>query len=106
MHCPHCGGHLPLAVLEALAAHNPEIQTLIDSETFQWLRLEPRERDVVTLVAQGLSNREIAERLIFSPHTVKGYLYALYGKLGVRNRHELTIEALRRGFATLESPTA
>jgi DNA-binding CsgD family transcriptional regulator len=51
--------------------------------------LTAREREVANLASQGLSNREIAERLVLSVRTVDNHLYNLYAKLGVRNRSEL-----------------
>lgn len=48
--------------------------------------LSPRERDVLELLAQGLSNREIARQLFLSQATVKTHLIHLYGKLGVDSR--------------------
>lgn len=48
--------------------------------------LTPREREVLGLIAQGLSNQAIAERLVITVGTVKSYTVAIYGKLGVRSR--------------------
>jgi DNA-binding CsgD family transcriptional regulator len=58
------------------------------------LRLEvngvtSREREVATLLARGLSNAEIAESLVLSPHTVQDHIKSLYEKLGVGSRQEL-----------------
>lgn len=50
------------------------------------------------LVAEGLRNAEIAERLFLSPHTVKDHASALYRKLGVRNRAEAVQRAERLGL--------
>jgi LuxR family maltose regulon positive regulatory protein len=55
--------------------------------------LTPREREVLHLVAAGLSNREIADKLIVSPETVKKYAGTIYGKLGVHNRTEAAARA-------------
>jgi DNA-binding CsgD family transcriptional regulator len=48
-----------------------------------------RERQIVTLVAAGLSNRQIADRLVISVRTVEGHLYRLFTKLGINNRDQL-----------------
>lgn len=48
--------------------------------------LSERERQVLDLAAQGLTNREIAERLVISTNTVKYHLRGIYSSLGVRNR--------------------
>lgn len=55
--------------------------------------LSPRERQLVGLVAQGRRNREIAAELGITEGTVKVYLHAIFGKLGVANRTELAMRA-------------
>jgi LuxR family maltose regulon positive regulatory protein len=55
--------------------------------------LSPRERDVLRLVAVGLTNEEIAGRLFISPGTVKKHTGSIYGKLGVGNRTEAAARA-------------
>ena len=51
--------------------------------------LSERELEVVRGVSEGLTNKEIAERLELSPHTIKNYLFRIFDKLGVSNRMEL-----------------
>jgi ATP/maltotriose-dependent transcriptional regulator MalT len=51
--------------------------------------LTPQQRQVIGLAAQGLSNREIAQRLFLSPRTVASHLYRSFPKLGVAGRHQL-----------------
>ena len=65
-------------------------------------QLTDRERDVLRLVAEGHTTREIADILVVSPKTVEGYRANLMAKLGVHNRVELVKYALRRGIITLE----
>ena len=60
--------------------------------------LSDREREVVSLIAAGSTNREIAEELYLSPHTVKDHTTALYRKLGVRNRAEAAKRAEQLGL--------
>jgi len=60
--------------------------------------LTPREREVLELVAEGLSNRAIAERLGNSEHTVKFHVSSLLGKFGAVTRAELVGLAIRRGL--------
>lgn len=60
--------------------------------------LSPRETDVVRMVAAGLRNKEIALRLSISEGTVKSYLHAIYEKLDVHGRVELTLYAQENGL--------
>ncbi len=60
------------------------------------LPLAPREQDVCLLVAQGLENAQIAQRLNLSPQTTIGYLRSAYDKLGLRGREELVKHLLHR----------
>lgn len=73
--------------------HDPEA-VRIDS-------LSDREREVITLIGEGLRNKEIAERLSISEITVRHHLSSVYSKLGVGDRLELTIYAYRNGLAAL-----
>jgi len=60
--------------------------------------LTEREREVLDLIAAGSTNREIADRLYLSPHTVKEHTSALYRKLSARNRAEAVQRAQRIGL--------
>ncbi|HZB77018.1 MAG TPA: response regulator transcription factor [Solirubrobacteraceae bacterium] len=60
--------------------------------------LTEREREVLDLIAGGSTNREIAEQLFLSPHTVKEHTSSLYRKLQVRNRAEAVQKAQRLGL--------
>jgi two-component system, NarL family, nitrate/nitrite response regulator NarL len=55
--------------------------------------LTPRERDVVRLVAEGMRNQEIADKLNLSEHTVRNYLLRIFDKLGISSRVELVLYA-------------
>jgi DNA-binding NarL/FixJ family response regulator len=57
-------------------------------------QLSPREMEVVRCLAEGLTNREIAERLQLSQHTIKNYLFRVFDKLGVSSRVELLFMTL------------
>jgi DNA-binding NarL/FixJ family response regulator len=63
--------------------------------------LTPREREVLTLLAEGLPNKAIAPRLEISEHTVKAHVAAIYHKLGAGNRAEAVVAAARRGLILL-----
>jgi len=60
--------------------------------------LSPRETDVVRMVAKGLRNKEIADKLTITEGTVKSYLHSIYEKLGVKGRVELTLLAQEKGL--------
>ncbi len=82
-------------VLEALAS-TPKIRA-VDGKGMDLL--SKREVEVVRCLAEGLTNREIAERIGLSQHTIKNYLFRIFDKLGVSNRIELL-------FMTLSPSTA
>jgi ATP/maltotriose-dependent transcriptional regulator MalT len=72
------------AALPALIARGPEA-------------LSQQEAAIVELVAEGLSNRDVATRLFLSVKTVEGHLTAIYGKLGIRSRSQLLAALLDAG---------
>jgi DNA-binding NarL/FixJ family response regulator len=53
--------------------------------------LSKREEEVVRLVAEGMTNREVSERLALSEHTIRNYLFRIFDKLGVSSRVELVL---------------
>lgn len=77
-------------VLQAL--NEPIPVRLVDAKGVTLL--SAREQDVVRWVAEGFTNREIADRLGLSEHTVKNYLFRIFDKLGVSNRIELILYAM------------
>jgi DNA-binding CsgD family transcriptional regulator len=52
-------------------------------------QLTARERDIARLAVEGLSNQQIAERLVISKRTVDNHLHQIYGKLGIGGRADL-----------------
>jgi len=60
--------------------------------------LTQREREILGLVAEGLSNREIADKLVLSPETVKSHVAAILEKLNVSDRTQAAIYAVRNGL--------
>ncbi|MBP6627886.1 MAG: response regulator transcription factor [Kofleriaceae bacterium] len=63
--------------------------------------LTERERQVVQLLAEGLSNKLVADRLGISDHTAKFHVNGVMAKLGASTRTEAVVEAVRRGLVTL-----
>ena len=64
-------------------------------------QLSPREQEVLTLIAQGLSAKMVAGELQTSRYTVNDQIKSIYRKLGVRNRAEATAQAVRMGLVDL-----
>jgi NarL family two-component system response regulator LiaR len=68
-------------------------------ETDAIATLTPREREVIRLVGQGKSNREIAGALVISEKTAKAHVSNILGKLGLQDRTQLAIHAIRNDLA-------
>lgn len=82
---------------QAPDTHRP--QPDIDTEGLE--QLSPREQEVLTLIAQGLSAKMVAGELQTSRYTVNDQIKSIYRKLGVRNRAEATAQAMRMGLVDL-----
>lgn len=89
---------------EAIVVPNMAIKLLNEfatlSSAVQWREsggedLSAREREVLRLIAQGLSNKEIGSALSLSPHTIKAHLRSILDKLQLRNRAEVAAWAAR-----------
>ena len=63
--------------------------------------LTERERNILYLLVEGFTNKEIAEKLYISIHTVKAHLEAIYEKLGVNNRVQTVIKAVKLGLVEI-----
>ena len=61
--------------------------------------LTKREREIVSLVAEGMKNKEIAASLFISPATVRHHLSSIFAKLEVHDRLKLIVFAFRNGLA-------
>jgi DNA-binding NarL/FixJ family response regulator len=77
-----------------------------DPDAMRIESLTPREREIVTLVTEGLKNKHIAERLTISEATVRNHLTSILDKLGVGDRFELAVYAFRRGLVPCPQPHA
>ena len=73
----------------------------VDPEKAKITTLTDREREVITLVGEGLKNRQIAERLFITETTVTHHLSSVFSKLEVSDRLELIIYAFRHGLAQM-----
>lgn len=91
-------------ILQALVEVKPRRVTNLQGTTL----LTNREEQVAALVADGLSNREVAKKLGLSEHTVSNYLFKIYEKLGISNRVEFVLYMLGRKQQSAASvaPTA
>lgn len=83
------GPFVPPRLLRMVAEHGGDGQQ-------KDLHLTPREREVLTAIAAGLANREIAARLCISQNTVRTHIQALSTKLGIHGRHRLAAFAAER----------
>lgn len=61
-------------------------------------RLSPREKEILPLVAQGLDNRQIGKNLFISDKTAKNYITSIRKKLGLANRTQIALYAIREGL--------
>jgi ATP/maltotriose-dependent transcriptional regulator MalT len=86
------------AVAEALA-FNPSEDVQAPSMSDGAMGLSPREREVLQLMAEGLTNREIAGTLLLSPRTVASHAANILGKLGLASRTAAVAFAIRNGLA-------
>ncbi|MBB2944043.1 DNA-binding NarL/FixJ family response regulator [Actinoplanes lutulentus] len=85
----------PAAVRRLAAAYGPPDGRVGGAE------LTARESEVLTLMADGLSNAEIAGRLVLGVETVKSHVANILGKLGVRDRTQAVVLAYKSGFVSL-----
>jgi DNA-binding NarL/FixJ family response regulator len=85
-----------------IVAHMASVRHAQTSEEANDCPLTARERDVLSALAQGWSNRRIAEELRLSERTVKFHLSNIYGKLAVSDRAEALVHAVRRGWVEIE----
>jgi len=96
--CPE----IVVSLLEDVATHDDLMRVLTiagdtsvasgrDSASHSILALSPREKEVFSLMSQGMSNPEIGQRLYISPVTVKVHVRHIFEKLGVRSRAEAAL---------------
>jgi len=92
---------LATAIRSVHAGHvllHPDVVRLLAAEDTRPAELTARERDVLAELARGRSNREIARALRLSEKTVKTHVSAILGKLGVQDRTQAALHAVRTGL--------
>ncbi|MBL8954334.1 MAG: response regulator transcription factor [Myxococcaceae bacterium] len=89
--------------VERLVPTSPQRHTAAPAEAPQQDRdeLTPREQEVLALLAEGLSNKEIASRLDISDHTAKFHVNSILQKMGAQKRVEAVVRAARLGIIDL-----
>jgi NarL family two-component system response regulator LiaR len=105
-----------LAAIESVYRGEPSLSPVIAQKVLSELKqpsdrpptpdpLTDREVEVIQLVAKGLSNRDIAERLVVTEATVRAHVSSILSKLHLANRTQAALYALREGLASLEDPS-
>jgi DNA-binding NarL/FixJ family response regulator len=97
-----------LGAIRSVAAGQPYLAPSAQRQLMELLRRPPdpidsltaRERDVLALIASGQSNKVIARTLDLSEGTVKGYVSQILSKLGVSDRTQAAMLAMKRGLGT------
>lgn len=80
-------------LFDQVAHHAPDRDTTLTD------KLSPRERELLSLLAKGYTNAEIAARLFLSEGTVRNYLSSVFNKLGVSDRTQAAVLAIQHGLA-------
>ena len=90
--------------------NNQEQQGLFDlgfvnriNQSSTELPITNREREVITRIAQGKTNRQISQELILSPSTVRNHISSIFNKLRISNRSQATAIAIYSGLLTAEN---
>lgn len=96
--CPGRGALLGLAV-EPLVIH-------AEFSDEGAMPLSRRELQILRMIAEGLTTKEIARRLDRAENTVKNHVTGIFSKLGVHDRTEAAIYAIKRGWLSLDLPEA
>jgi len=93
-----------VTVIKEVEVRVPEVRTpeagpfVADAGKLKELGITPREHEILGLIAQGLSNREIGERLFVSENTVKTHSSRLFDKLGVNRRVQAVLKGRELGL--------
>jgi len=108
----HSGGKAIREAIEAVMQGNSVLEPAVQARVLEAVArgkpvhkaslpdgLTPREGEVLTLIAAGLANQEIARKLFISEGTVKTHINNLFAKIGARDRAQAVAYAFRRGLA-------
>ena len=87
-------------LVNAVVSHEPRART-DPEEAARELQLSERELDVIRLLCDGRSNREVAQELFIAEPTVKSHIGRIMAKMGVRDRVQVVITAYRKGLVEL-----
>ncbi len=91
-----------LGEFQRMAARSPTPSASVKADDLVIESLTPREEEVLDLLAEGLSNKEIGARLHLTEGTVKNYVSAIIAKLQANDRSHAVVTAIRRGLVDLE----
>lgn len=91
-----------LGEFQRMAARSPTPPASVQADDLVIESLTPREEEVLDLLAEGLSNKEIGARLHLTEGTVKNYVSAIIAKLQANDRTHAVVTAIRRGLVDLE----
>ena len=91
-----------LGEFQRMAARSPTPPASAKADDLVIESLTPREEEVLDLLAEGLSNKEIGARLHLTEGTVKNYVSAIIAKLQANDRSHAVVTAIRRGLVDLE----
>src|ERR1035437_8700431 len=95
--------HTTAAVIRQFVAADdppPQLAPSIPGRERERSPLSERQREIVAMVAQGLKNKEMAEKMFISEQTVKNHLHNIFDKLGVSDRLELALYAIHNNLHT------
>jgi NarL family two-component system response regulator YdfI len=104
---PQLAAAIEAAAVGLVVLHPSEVESAIPARSFGEVpdrsseMLTQREIEVLRLIAEGLSNKEIAARLHISEHTVKFHVASVMGKLGAASRTEAVMLGIRRGLVLI-----
>jgi len=90
----------PSLMARVLSEVSPARNKKVDPEAAKIAALSNREREVLTLISEGLKNKEIAGRLFISEWTVRHHITSIFSKLDVSDRVDLILYSYRHGLAT------